>query len=131
MQDYKLVIYETASGRKSFYKKLNTKKEGNEMATKLKYDAVVVTGQYQDSTGATKNRSMNVGSVLERDDGSLFFVLNRTFNAAGVPNPENRDTLIVNFYTPKAKDGQQPAPQSAQRPAIAPSNPAINDDEPF
>lgn len=127
----KLVIYETASGRKFFYKNIKPK-EDNNMATKLKYDAVVVTGQYQDSTGATKNRSMNVGSVLERDDGSLFFVLNRTFNAAGVPNPENRDTLIVNFYEPKAKNLAAP---SAQRAPISPPpngtfNPA-DDDEPF
>ena len=101
------------------------------MATKLYKDAVVVTGTYQDASGQNKNRSMNVGSVLQRDDGSFFLVLNRTFNPAGVPNPENRDTLIVNFYDPKPKDGQQPAPQSAARPQPAPANTAMDDDEPF
>ena len=128
MNDLKLIVYETASGRKHFYKRLKPK-ESNNMATKLAFDAVVNTGTYQDASGATKNRSMNVGGVLQRDDGTFFLVLNRTFNAAGVPNPENRDTLIVNFYEPKAKSGAV-TPPSNSRPAIAPQNTAM-DDEPF
>ena len=132
MIEQKLVIYETASGRKFFYKKVKTK-EGNNMATKLKYDAVVNVGTYQDASGATKNRSLNCGSILERDDGTLFFVLNRTFNPAGVPNPENRDTLIVNFYDPKPKGGAIAAPSTQRAPISPPPNGTFNpaDDDPF
>lgn len=100
----------------------------------------VVVGQYTNKAGETKNRYKNVGSILESDDGNNFILLDRTFNIAGVPNPENRDTLLVNIFDPKPKDGQaQPEPprqQSAHNQAksngYAPKDVAeIDDDLPF
>ena len=61
------------------------------------YDAVVKTGEYQDSQGQTKSRYENVGSVMQGDNGQ-FLILKRTFNPAGVSNPENKDSVIVSFY---------------------------------
>ena len=46
---------------------------------------------------------VNIGCIMEKDDGGKFMILNRTFNPAGVPNPENRDTLIVSMFDVKPK----------------------------
>ena len=47
---------------------------------------------------------VNIGCIMEKDDGGKFRIMNRTFNPAGVPNPENRDTLIVSMFDVKPKD---------------------------
>ena len=47
---------------------------------------------------------VNIGCIIEKDDGGKFMIMNRTFNPAGVPNPDNRDTLIVSMFDVKAKD---------------------------
>ena len=46
---------------------------------------------------------VNIGCIMEKDDGGKFMIMNRTFNPAGVPNPENRDTLIVSMFDVKPK----------------------------
>ena len=66
------------------------------MANKL-FDAVVKTGEYTDAQGQTKGRYENIGSVMQGDNG-MFMVLKRTFNAAGVPNPDCKDSVIVSFF---------------------------------
>lgn len=74
------------------------------------YDAVVKTGEYTDNQGNTKGRYENVGSVMQGDNGQ-FLVLKRTFNAAGVPNPDNKDSVIVSFFEQNNQGQQQSAPQ--------------------
>ena len=69
------------------------------------YDAVVKTGEYTDNQGNTKGRYENVGSVMQGDNGQ-FLILKRTFNAAGVPNPDNKDSVIVSFFE-QNNQGQQ------------------------
>lgn len=81
------------------------------------YDMVVKTGSYQ-KDGETKNRYENIGSVMKSDDGS-FLILKRTFNPAGVPNPENKDSLIVSLFevdkqNKPQQSQQQQAPQQQQ-----------------
>jgi len=73
------------------------------MATK-KYDVAVKCGTYK-KNGETKGKYLNVGVILEKEDGGKFMLLNRTFNPAGVPNPDNKDTIILSFFEPK-KDEQ-------------------------
>lgn len=68
------------------------------------YDAVVKTGEYTDGQGNTKGRYENVGSVMQGDNGQ-FLILKRTFNAAGVPNPENKDSVIVSFFEQNQQQG--------------------------
>lgn len=46
---------------------------------------------------------VNIGCIMEKDDGGKFMIMNRTFNPAGVPNPDNRDTLIVSMFDVKPK----------------------------
>lgn len=53
--------------------------------------------------GEGKTNWINIGGVFE-NDGKQFIIMNRTFNPAGVPNPENRDTLIVSMFDVKPKD---------------------------
>ena len=47
---------------------------------------------------------VNIGCIMEKDDGGKFMIMNRTFNPAGVPNPENRDTLIVSMFDVKPRE---------------------------
>jgi|TARA_R100001530_G_scaffold135390_1_gene112486 hypothetical protein len=79
--------------------------------TKVIYDLAVKTGSYI-KDGQTKGRYLNVGKIMEDKDGGKFVIMNRAFNAAGVPNPENRDTVLISCFTPKpfAAPAQQPAP---------------------
>lgn len=66
------------------------------MAHKL-YDVVVKTGEYPDGNGCMKGRYENIGSVMQGDNGQ-FMILKRTFNPAGVPNPDNKDSVICSFF---------------------------------
>lgn len=70
------------------------------------YDAVVKVGEYTDNQGNTKGRYENVGSVMQGDNGQ-FLILKRTFNAAGVPNPDNKDSVIVSFFEQNNQGQQQ------------------------
>lgn len=85
------------------------------MATK-KYDAAVKVGEYTDRNGQTKARYENIGSVFMGDKGP-FLVLKRTFNPAGVPNPDNKDAVIVSFFEPRDEQQQRPASNPAPRQA--------------
>jgi len=59
---------------------------------------------------------LNVGAVLEKEDGGRFIILERTFNPAGVPNPDNKSSLIISMFEPKSKDGDKPAPADSDIP---------------
>ncbi len=77
------------------------------MAARKKYDLAVVTGTYTDNSGAQKNRYQNVGAVMEKEDGGTFIMLERWFNPAGVPNPDNRSNLLLSMFPPKDQQQQQ------------------------
>ncbi len=64
------------------------------MSTKKVYDLAVKIGE--------KNW-LNIGAVLQKDDGGKFIVLERSFNPAGVPNPDNKSSVIVSMFEPKQK----------------------------
>ena len=91
------------------------------MTTK-RYDAAVKVGEYQ-SGGETKSRYLNVGAVLEGPNGP-YLLLDRTFNPAGVPNPDNRSNLIVSLFEPRPREKQQ----GQQRQAV---DNDMNDPVPF
>lgn len=74
------------------------------MARKI-YDLAVKTGTYQ-SQGETKNRYMNVGALMESDEGNSFIMLNACFNPAGVPRKEGSESILVSCFVPKDA-GQQ------------------------
>jgi len=68
--------------------------------SKKKYDLAVKVGTYE-KDGETKNRYVNVGAVMEKDDGGKFILFDRTFNPAGVPNPDDRENFIISMFEPK------------------------------
>lgn len=84
------------------------------MASRKIRDLVVKVGEYQDrNTNETKGRFENVGSLMQNDEDQSYFIsMKRTFNPAGVPNPENRDTIYINCYVPKDKRQGQGGGQS-------------------
>lgn len=92
------------------------------MPAKKIRDLAVKTGSYTDRDGNTKGRYKNVGSLMESDDGSKFILLDTTFNPAGVPNPDNRDNVLISIFELKDNDGgqrQQSAPVQRQAPPPA------------
>jgi len=102
------------------------------MASKKIKDLAVKTGSYTDRDGATKNRYENIGALFKSDDGSVYLMLKRTFNPAGVEVEAGRDSIIVSAFDLKPADGQQAAP--AQRQPAAPQRqaaPVQDDDIPF
>lgn len=77
------------------------------MTTTRKYDLAVKTGEYTDREGKTKGRYENIGMIMEKDDGSQFLLLKRTFNPAGVPNPDDKDMVIVSRFDVKPRDEKE------------------------
>ena len=76
-------------------------------------DLAVKTGEYQ-KDGEMKGRYENIGSLMQGDKGH-FLILKRTFNPAGVPNPEDKDSIIVSCFEQQSNNQQQ-APQQRQAP---------------
>jgi hypothetical protein len=75
-----------------------------------KYDLAVKVGEYQ-KDGQTKGRYQNIGAVVEGDNG-FYMIMDRHFNPAGLPNPDNRNNIIVSMFEPRDRDGGGPAPSS-------------------
>lgn len=103
------------------------------MAITKKYDIAVKTGSYQDSQGQTKNRYMNIGAVMQGDNGP-FILLDPMVNLAAAPREPGKDRVICSLFEPRDNNQQQapaaaPAQRQAQRPA--PAQQPMDDDIPF
>lgn len=88
------------------------------MSSKKIRDVVVKVGEYQDrNTGETKGRFENVGALMQNDDeaGSFFIMLKRTFNPAGVPKQDDRESILLSCYVPKEQREQSDQPPAPQR----------------
>lgn len=70
-----------------------------------KFDLVVTVGEYTGRDGQTKREYKNIGAVMENDKG-MYLILDRTFNPAGVPNPENRGNVMVSMFEPRDRQQQ-------------------------
>tara|TARA_R110000822_G_C15078267_1_gene469356 strand:- start:85 stop:366 length:282 start_codon:yes stop_codon:yes gene_type:complete len=64
------------------------------------YDLVVKVGEYQ-KDGQTKAKNKNIGIVMQNDKG-MYIIMDRTFNPAGVPNPDNKESLFISMYEAKS-----------------------------
>lgn len=71
--------------------------------SKVTHDLVVKTGTYINREGEEKGRFLNVGKVLEGRDGGEFLLFSRTFNPAGVPNPDDSDVVLVSKFEVKER----------------------------
>lgn len=89
------------------------------MPQKLR-DLVVKTGTYTDGQGQEKARWQNIGALMKSDDGGEFVILHRWFNPAGIPNPDNRDSVLVSCFKPEqnghGRQQQGQVPQNNQPP---------------
>lgn len=66
-------------------------------------DLCVATGKYTGNDGIEKTNWLQIGSIIEKDEGGKFMLLNRTFNPAGVPNPQDKASIIVSMFDVKQK----------------------------
>ena len=80
------------------------------------HDIVITKGSYTDKQGQPKKRYENIGKMGKRDDGSVWIQISRLFNPAGVPNPEDSDTVFANIYPIKPKQAQAPQQQQQNDP---------------
>ncbi len=103
------------------------------MALKKRFDCVAVTGDYKDRDGNNKKRYLNIGSIFEREDGSICQKIDAL--------PMGTDWLVngwVNFYPPKddnqpRQQPRQQTPQPQTQPQTQNQNQSYdqNDDIPF
>lgn len=61
------------------------------------HDLCVKVGEYNG-----KGRYENVGAVLDNGNGPML-LLKRTFNPAGVPNPDGKDSIVISMFVVKEK----------------------------
>lgn len=70
--------------------------------SKKTHDLCVKTGSYEDrQTGETKGRWMNVGALMEDDEGRPFLMLNACFNPAGIQRDEGRESILISCFVPE------------------------------
>jgi len=94
--------------------------------TKVK-DLVVKLREYTDAQGNKKAMWHNIGSVMRGDDGNEFLMLDRHFNPAGLPNPDNRSNVLVSMFDAnRDKDSGRAAPPAQES---APAGRRDYDDE--
>ena len=101
------------------------------MSAKPTHDLAVKTGEYTTSNGDKKGRWQNVGSIMQKDDGSEFIMLSRWFNPAGVPDLSGKggDSILLSKFEPRQKDNAQQNATSGGRPAKSVDD--LVDDIPF
>lgn len=90
------------------------------MASEKIFDVVATVGIYTDrTTGQQKNRYRTVGALMEITpaNGGKYHILllDKTFNPAGLADPEH-ESIILNLFKPQDKQQQQP-PAAQQPPA--------------
>lgn len=64
-------------------------------------DLAVKVSEYTNRNGEKKGNWVNVGAIMQGDDGSMFVSIERTFNPAGVPFKEGRSTIAISAFDPK------------------------------
>ncbi len=96
------------------------------MSSKIKHELCVVTGHYVDREGKEKNQWQKVGVELETETGGRIILLNRWFNPAGIADPENRGTVMLSLFDPRAPGdhAQKPASTGLSASDFTPEAPA-------
>jgi single-stranded DNA-binding protein len=94
------------------------------MAYKKIKELAVGVRKYTDQSGQEKTQWENIGAIFKNEEGKSFISIKRTFNPAGVPNPDQKDSIIVSMFEPKDPNA---APAAPAKPAAS----AVDDDIPF
>lgn len=92
------------------------------MAAKKTHDLAVKVGEYTDSSGAKKGRWLNVGRVMASDDGGEVWLLDKTFNPAGVPdlNGKGGDSVLLSKFPVRDRNQGPGEHQQAKANGYAP-----------
>lgn len=92
------------------------------MASKKTHDLAVKVGEYTDSSGAKKNRWLTVGRVMAGDDGNEFWLLDKTFSPAGVPdlNGKGGDSVLLSKFPVRDRNQAPSEHQQAKANGYAP-----------
>jgi hypothetical protein len=77
-------------------------------------DLVVKVGEYQ-KDGETKGRYENVGQILSDGERELYMI-KRTFNPAGVPNPDGKDSVLLSRFAVREQEQGKPAARPEAEP---------------
>lgn len=97
------------------------------MATK-KYDIVIKASEYTNGQGETKSRWVNVGVVMQGDDG-FFALLDPGVNLAAYKQ-DGKDRVIASLFDSTKQQQQQPQQQQSHQGAM-PENDGFSGDIPF
>lgn len=88
------------------------------MASKKIRDLLVKVGSYTDrNTGQEKSRWKNVGALMQNDENgeiSFFIMLDKTFNPAGVPDKDNRESILISAFVPQERTASQQSGNTQQ-----------------
>jgi hypothetical protein len=93
------------------------------------HDLAVKVGTYQKG-GDTKNRYQNVGMVMTDDKGGKMYLLNRTFNPAGVPCDPDKDSIVLSVFEFKS-NGEKPSQHNQAKQNAYQPQPELDDEIPF
>jgi len=80
------------------------------MPARKTHNLAVKVGSYQ-KDGQEKGRYVNVGALMQGDDGGQFILMERTFNPAGCPNPGGQESVLISAFPVDNQSGQQAQPQ--------------------
>ena len=80
--------------------------------TRKTHDLCVKTGTYTDREGNEKGRWMNVGALMDGDNGP-FIMLNAAFNPAGIYREDGRESILISCFEAQ-QDGQQREPEQSK-----------------
>ena len=61
-------------------------------------------GTYQ-KDGQEKGKYVDVGALMQGQDGGMFVLMSTTFNPAGDPNPENKESILVSVFMDDNQNG--------------------------
>jgi len=90
--------------------------------SRVKHDICVVVQKYKDRDGNEKSKWQKVGVELETENGGRIILLDRWFNPAGIPDPENRGTVMLSMFDPKDNGAEPPQQPRAQEHRQVPPN---------
>lgn len=103
------------------------------MAWVKTHDLAVKVGTYTQN-GQEKGRWENVGQVMSGENGDVF-LLKRTFNPAGVPVAEGKDSIIISKFPVRDRERDAITRSESGVPprqaAPASSTDDLNDEIPF
>lgn len=74
--------------------------------TKVIKNLAVALRTYKDNKGEEKTQWLNVGSIIETNEGKKIILIERHVNLAALPCKEGFTSVLISAFDPKPKDNQ-------------------------